>query len=204
MVFKVVSAMAAAAALASVGAPAQAQTAPASDNSNKPTLPPASAPPAEAPASTSPFTITGGAAIVSQYRFRGISQSDNKPVVQGTFTIAHSSGFYVSAWGSSASANNAVNLGGTEIDIYGGYTHALGKSGVTVDAGVYGYIYPGSRKAVGIDESYVEIYGSLAQGVRPRHGQGRRHSPMQDVIWIAIIFGLLALTLAYVRLCDNA
>ena len=60
------------------------------------------------------FTITGGATIASQYRFRGISQSNNKPVVQGTFTIAHKSGFYVSTWGSSASAGNStVNIGGT-------------------------------------------------------------------------------------------
>jgi len=27
---------------------------------------------------------------------------------------------------------------------------------------------------------------------------------MQDLIWVAVIFGLVAMTLAYVRLCDNA
>jgi len=27
---------------------------------------------------------------------------------------------------------------------------------------------------------------------------------MQDVLWVAIMVGLVALTLAYVRLCDNA
>src|SRR4051794_20171636 len=84
------------------------------------------------------FTITGAATVASQYRFRGISQSDNKPVIQGTFTVAHKSGFYVSTWGSSASAGNStINIGGTEIDVYGGWTHGLGDSGVTVDAGVY-------------------------------------------------------------------
>ena len=145
---------------------AQAQSLPDSGASDKATLPPAGAAPSEA-APTSAFTVTGGAAIVSQYRFRGISQSDNKPVAQGTFTVAHSSGFYLSTWGSSASANNAVNLGGTEIDIYGGYTHALGTSGVTIDAGLYGYIYPGSRKAVGNSESYYEVYGSLAKAIGP-------------------------------------
>ena len=154
--------------LSCAAAPAAAQTTgdPGSGNSDKATLPPAqtTTPPA---AQASPFTVTGAAAIVSQYRFRGLSQSDNKPVVQGTFTVAHSSGFYISTWGSSASANNAVNIGGTEIDVYGGYTHALGKSGLTVDAGLYGYIYPGSRKAVGIDESYYEVYGSLAKTIGP-------------------------------------
>lgn len=154
--------------LAATATPSFAQTAsdPGSGASNKSALPPAqTTTPRAAPAS--PFTITGAAAIVSQYRFRGISQSDNKPVVQGTFTVAHSSGFYLSAWGSSASANNAVNLGGTEIDVYGGYTHALGNSGLTVDAGLYGYIYPGSRRAIGTDESYFEIYGSLSKALGP-------------------------------------
>lgn len=165
MVLKIMAATAAA-LLLPFAAAAQTQSDPSSGSSDKSTLPPAqTTSPAATPAA--PFTITGAAAIVSQYRFRGISQSDNKPVVQGTFTIAHSSGFYLSTWGSSATANNAVNLGGTEIDIYGGYTHALGKSGLTVDAGLYGYIYPGSRKAVGTDESYYEVYGSLAKTFGP-------------------------------------
>ncbi len=124
----------------------------------------ASAAPA-APASD--FTITGSAGIWSQYRFRGISQSDNKPVVQGAFTVTHASGFYVSTWGSSASANDAVNLGGTEIDVYGGYSHSFAKSGVTVDAGLYGYIYPGSQRAVGISENYFEVYGDVSKTLGP-------------------------------------
>ncbi len=132
-------------------------------------MPPADAasqtPPAPAP--TSAFTITGAADVASQYRFRGISQSDNKPVIQGTFTVTHSSGFYISTWGSSASANNAVNLGGTEIDVYGGYSHALGKSGFTIDGGLYGYLYPGSKKAVGISESYFEVYADLSKAYGP-------------------------------------
>ena len=154
-------------AMALLPAPSLAQTTPASDTSDKGTAVPAAANGAEAAAATPDFTVTGSAALVSQYRFRGISQSDNKPVIQGTFTIAHKSGLYLSVWGSSASANSAVNLGGTEIDVYGGYTHALGGSGVTVDLGVYGYIYPGSKDAVGIDESYVEVYGSLAKSFGP-------------------------------------
>jgi uncharacterized protein (TIGR02001 family) len=111
----------------------------------------------------SDFTITGAATIASQYRFRGISQSDNKPVVQGAITVAHKSGFYVSTWGSSASAGNStVNIGGTEIDVYGGWTGPLGKSGVTLDTGAYGYLYPG---ASGLD--YYEIYASLAKTFGP-------------------------------------
>lgn len=127
----------------------------------------ATAQPAAPATPASDFTITGNAGVWSQYRFRGISQSDNKPVVQGTFTVAHASGFYISAWGSSASANNAVNLGGTEIDVYGGYSYTFAKSGVTLDGGLYGYIYPGSQHAVGISESYYEVYGDVAKTLGP-------------------------------------
>src|ERR1700749_2855864 len=68
------------------------------------------------------FTITGSAGVWSQYRFRGISQSDNKPVIQGALTITHKSGFYLSTWGSSATGNAAVDIGGTEIDVFAGYS----------------------------------------------------------------------------------
>ncbi|HEY0269614.1 MAG TPA: TorF family putative porin [Sphingomonas sp.] len=116
--------------------------------------------PAAAPAPTSAFTITGAADVSSQYRFRGISQSDNKPVFQGTFTIAHSSGFYLSTWGSSATANNAVNIGGTEIDVYGGYSKTI--SGITLDGGLYGYIYPGATAG-----NYFEVYGDVSKAFGP-------------------------------------
>lgn len=122
-------------------------------------------------------TITGAATIASQYRFRGISQSDNKPVVQGSFSIAHKSGLYVSAWGSSASAgNSAIDIGGTEIDVYGGWTGPLGNSGVTLDAGVYGYLYPG---ASGLD--YYEVYASVARTFGPVTAKaGINHAPDQS------------------------
>jgi uncharacterized protein (TIGR02001 family) len=109
------------------------------------------------------FTITGAATVATQYRFRGISQSDNDFVVQGSVMLAHESGFYVSTWESSASAgNSAVNIGGAEIDVYGGYASEIADSGVTADAGVYGYLYPG---ATGLN--YYEVYGSVAKAVGP-------------------------------------
>lgn len=127
---------------------------------------------------TSDITVTGSAAIVSQYRFRGLAQSDNKPAVQASITVSHSSGFYISTWGSSASAGDSpINIGGTEIDVYGGYTHALGASGVTVDMGVYGYIYPGAPTG-----NYYEVYGSLAKTVGPVTAKaGVNFAPHQKV-----------------------
>lgn len=126
----------------------------------------------------SDVTVTGSAAVVSQYRFRGLAQSDNKPAVQGAITVSHKSGFYIATWGSSASAGaGPINIGGTEIDVYGGYTHALGGSGVTVDMGVYGYIYPGAPAG-----NYVEVYGSLAKSYGPATAKvGVYYAPAQKV-----------------------
>ena len=47
------------------------------------------------------FAVNGGATLVSDYRFRGISQTNKRFAVQGTFTLSHSSGFYATWWGSS-------------------------------------------------------------------------------------------------------
>jgi uncharacterized protein (TIGR02001 family) len=132
----------------------------------------------DAAAAPGNWTITGDVAIASQYRYRGISQSDNRPAVQGAITITHASGFYLATWDSSASAGNSpVNIGGTEIDIYGGFTHALGQSGVVFDGGLYGYVFPGASQA-----SFYEIYGSLAQTLGPATAKiGGAYAPAQKV-----------------------
>lgn len=129
----------------------------------------AAAPAAAAP--TPEFTITGDGAIVSQYRFRGLASSDNKPAVQAAFTVSHKSGFYISFWGSSGSGNRFDDgdgnfyispNNGTEIDVYGGYTHTFAKSGITLDGGVYGYIYPNQTAG-----NLFEVYGDIAKAYGP-------------------------------------
>ncbi|MDD3529832.1 MAG: TorF family putative porin, partial [Gallionellaceae bacterium] len=47
-----------------------------------------------------PHSITGNLAFVSDYAFRGISQTDEDPAIQGGFDYAHASGFYLGVWGS--------------------------------------------------------------------------------------------------------
>jgi len=51
-----------------------------------------------AAAPASPFTVTGGATLTSDYRFRGISQTNKRFAIQGTLGVSHSSGFYVGTW----------------------------------------------------------------------------------------------------------
>src|SRR3954467_12052526 len=61
-------------------------------------------PPAAPPAGPEPdFTFTGNIGIFSQYVFRGVSQTNEKPAVQGGFDLAHKSGLYGGTWVSNIS-----------------------------------------------------------------------------------------------------
>ena len=51
----------------------------------------------------SAFTINGTATVVTDYRFRGISQTDKNAAIQGSITVTHESGLYATVWGSSVS-----------------------------------------------------------------------------------------------------
>jgi uncharacterized protein (TIGR02001 family) len=82
-------------------------------------------------------TLSGNVAFTSDYLFRGISQTDEGPAVQGGFTLSGESGFYVSAWGS----NIKFGEGSMELDILGGWAGALNESW-NVDVGVMQYRYP--------------------------------------------------------------
>lgn len=100
------------------------------------------------------FTITGGATVVSDYRFRGFSQTGEEPTIQGTFTLTHESGFYAGVWGSGISFNN-----GTEIDVYAGFAKEVA-SGLTADVGITGYFYPGASNT-SVYEPYFALTGTV-------------------------------------------
>lgn len=97
----------------------------------------------EAKEEASDWTATANIAVVSDYYFRGISQSWHKPTAQGGMDITHSSGFYAGVWGSGVTPNTYPDAN-TEIDVYAGFNGTIPlveKLGYTV--GVYGYMYPG-------------------------------------------------------------
>ena len=107
------------------------------------------------------FTINGGATVVSDYRFRGISQTDKRFAIQGTFTLGHESGFYATVWGSSIDDYVAAGAD-AELDLIAGYRRTFG--GTTVDVGVLYYYYPGSSNA---NTDFVEPYVSVAHTFGP-------------------------------------
>jgi uncharacterized protein (TIGR02001 family) len=127
------------------------------------------------------LTITGGATVVSDYRFRGVSQSDEDFAIQGSFTVTHASGFYAGVWGSS----NTVGAGqGTEIDVIGGFSHEL-VPGLTGDVGVTYYVYPNKLQTLAANE-LVEPYAALSGTVGPVWGKvGIAWAPKQDYFTLA-------------------
>jgi uncharacterized protein (TIGR02001 family) len=127
-----------AAVCAALAPGAYAQTAATPETAAPPAAPETAAAPA------SPHTFTGNVAVVSDYRFRGISQTFKRPAIQGGFDYSHSSGFYVGNWNSSVSGVQYNNGAGLEMDLYGGYKHELMKD-LTADIGVLYYLYPGAK-----------------------------------------------------------
>jgi uncharacterized protein (TIGR02001 family) len=118
-----------------------------------------------APATEQPeHSFTGNVAVVTDYRFRGISQTYGKPAIQGGFDYAHKSGFYVGNWNSNVSGNQYPQGASLEMDFYGGYKFEPVKD-VNLDVGLYTYYYPGAKVA-GTDKNfdYAEIY--LAAGYK--------------------------------------
>lgn len=126
--------------------------------------------------STSDFELSGNAALVSEYRFRGVDLSGGDVAVQGGVDVVHSSGFYVGAWGSSID-EDTVGFGHTEVDVYGGWSGDL-TDGLALDVGVIGYLYPNSGPG---DFDYVEFYSSLSTTLGPVGAEfGVAYAPEQD------------------------
>ncbi len=108
-----------------------------------------------------PITVSGSASVASDYRFRGVSQSDKNVAVQGGITIAHESGLYIGTWGSNLAGWGTFGGANLELDLIAGYKHTFDTA--TVDAGVTWYTYPG-----GADETdVVEFYGKLSGTAGP-------------------------------------
>lgn len=139
--------------------------------------------PAEAAAPASPITYNIG--VVSDYRYRGLTQTKFKPALQGGVDYA-SGPVYFGTWLSTIKwvkdtvvATNRANAGNedyvpveekgapVEWDLYGGTKGDIIKDTLTYDVGVLGYIYLGEKfKEVGLKSpNTVEVYGALTYSV---------------------------------------
>lgn len=143
---------------------------------------------APSPEQKSAHTVTANVGVVSQYVFRGLTQTNGKPAIQGGFDYAHSSGFYAGTWLSNISwftdqnagirsapvslaspgaagvpyAPNKSNDASVEWDFYGGYKNSFANDW-TYDLGAIRYYYPGTYDNVGAyrKPDTTEIYGAV-------------------------------------------
>jgi len=115
---------------------------------------------ADEPAPADPLSFNVGA--VSEYRYRGISQSRLKPALQGGIDYAAPNGFYVGTWASTIKwIKDAGGGANVEWDIYGGWKNEIVKD-VTLDVGVLRYQYPSADLA--ISPNTTELYAAVSYG----------------------------------------
>lgn len=97
----------------------------------------------------SPHTFTSNVSLVSDYRFRGISQTMRRPAIQGSFDYSHESGVYLGTWASNADGTTRFyNNTSMEWDFYGGYKGKLFPCAFpdfTYNIGLIYYYYPGGK-----------------------------------------------------------
>lgn len=123
------------------------------------------------------FSVSGNSAVVSDYRFRGLSFSDEDFAIQGGIDLEHESGFYIGTWGSSI--EDSPVFGSVELDIYAGWSGEI-SSGTTLDIGVLAYLYPDGD--VG-DADYFEPYVSLSHQLGPAEATvGFAYAPDQNAL----------------------
>lgn len=93
------------------------------------------------------FDISANVALVSDYRFRGISQTGEDAAIQGGFDASFEPGFYVGTWASSVDFGDiddgSGSYGTMEIDYYVGWAGPIGDTDFGVDVGYFYYQYPG-------------------------------------------------------------
>ncbi|KQN24824.1 hypothetical protein ASE86_00535 [Sphingomonas sp. Leaf33] len=136
---------------------------------------------AEAAAETAPppaLTVSGSATIASDYRFRGVSQSDQEMAVQGGITIAHETGLYVGTWASNLAGWGTFGGANMELDLIGGYKAKLADT-ATLDVGLTWYMYPGGADNTDFAEPYARLTGTTGPATLTA---GVAYAPKQQAI----------------------
>jgi uncharacterized protein (TIGR02001 family) len=115
----------------------------------------------------SAHTVTANVGFVSNYLYRGISQTGAKPALQGGFDYAHASGIYAGLWGSNVSwvgPSLGASSSSLELDTYAGFKNGFAED-FSYDVGFLRYNYPGvypATMATGFVKADTnEIYGAL-------------------------------------------
>jgi len=103
---------------------------------------------------TARIQIDGSAALVSDYRYRGISLSDGRPAIQGGLELT-ADGWFAGGW-TSTTRNNENS--GSEVDLYAGRRGMIGTSHYMLT----GYYYVDPRRSV---MNYAELQALVSRPV---------------------------------------
>lgn len=82
--------------------------------------------------------LSGDIGVVSDYVFRGVSQSNQNPAVQAGLSYSFDNGLYVGTWASQVDFNSEADA---EVDFFVGYGFDI-TDGVSADVQVLRYVYP--------------------------------------------------------------
>ncbi len=123
---------------------------------------------AQAKAPEPDYTLAFNVGVVSDYRFRAISQTSFLPALQGGADFSHKSGFYAGAWVSNIKWIQdylGASDGTYEVDLYAGFKGEI-TSGFGFDVGFIAYQYPGNTadRAGYANANTTEVYGALTYG----------------------------------------
>jgi uncharacterized protein (TIGR02001 family) len=124
-----------------------------------------------------PGNFSATTTFATDYVFRGISQTNEDPAIQGSLDYAHPVGFYVGLWGSNV--DESISKGNIELDFYAGYGRELFNN-FSFDLSIIYYLYPGSGD--GHEPDYVEGHLGLSYALSslplaPTMGVGYYYSP---------------------------
>lgn len=108
-----------------------------------------------------PYSFSANVALTSDYVFRGLSQTNEDPAIQGGFDMGHSSGFYAGTWGSNIEFGSQDDAH-LELDAYLGFANELA-SGLSYDIGYAYYMYPGAIEDLNYD--FGELYLKLGYNI---------------------------------------
>jgi len=96
---------------------------------------------ASAPAAAqSPWGFSANIGAVSNYIWRGVSQTDDQPAIQGGLDLSHESGFYAGTWASNV--DFGADEANYELDLYAGYDFTLPNDDFSLGLNTIYYAYP--------------------------------------------------------------
>ena len=113
------------------------------------------------------YTLAYNVGAVTEYRYRGLSQSGKKPALQGGIDFAAKNGLYLGTWASTITwiKDSGPNLKGpAEVDLYGGYKGSINET-VSYDIGGLQYWYPTNNFSnVAANANTFELYAAVTVG----------------------------------------